>query len=586
MPGEIGKAYLKVIPTTKGVQKALKKDLNGEAAGAGEEAGRRSGAGWVKGMAKVIAVAGVGKFIADSVSQGAALQQSLGGIETLYKDSADKMVEYANEAYKTTGLSANEYMETVTSYSAGLISSMGGDVDAAADVANMAMIDMADNANKMGTPMENIMNAYQGFAKQNYTMLDNLKLGYGGTRSEMERLLSDAEKISGVHYDINNLDDVYNAIHVIQTEIGITGTTQKEAAQTITGSIAMVKAAYKDFIGNLALGKDVTPQVQALIESIVTAAKNLIPAILNVVMSLPKALINLAPSIRDSIISWFSTIDTGAILAKFNEIGGKVGEFAGQLVSYIISHAPQILGAVLDIFNGILASLGQFITGFIGRFTTALVPGLKKVWAGIKTAAGAAFRGIWNAMKAPFVNIAGWFRQKFHDAWNAIKGVFSGVGAFFGGIWDTIRAKFTGLGEAVGSAINGAVTGAINGVISAVENIINKGIALINGALSLADKVVPGKHPGWHINELSLPRLASGGILTDATAFIGGEGKYNEAVLPLDPFYRHLDEKLEARGDDITINVYATPGMDVEELAEAVERRLIVTSKRRKAAWQ
>lgn len=586
MPGEIGKAYLKVIPTTKGVQKALKKDLNGEAAGAGVEAGKRSGAGWVKGMAKVVAVAGVGKFIADSISQGAALQQSLGGIETLYKDSADKMVEYANEAYKTTGLSANEYMETVTSYSAGLISSMGGDVDAAADVANMAMIDMADNANKMGTPMENIMNAYQGFAKQNYTMLDNLKLGYGGTRSEMERLLRDAEKISGVHYDISNLDDVYSAIHVIQTEIGITGTTQKEAAQTITGSIAMVKAAYKDFIGNLALGKDVTPQMQALIDSIVTAAKNLIPAILNVVMTLPKAIIALAPQWRDAFIAWYNSIDMAALMDKLNEIGGKIGEFLGQVVAYIVGHAPEILGAVATLMADLLANVVMFLGGLIGQFANVLTPGLKKAWAAIKKAAGAAFRGIWNAIKAPFVNIAGWFRQKFHDAWNAIKGVFTGVGAFFGGIWDTIRAKFTGLGEAVGSAINSAVTGAINGVISAVENIINKGIALINGALSLADKVVPGKHPGWHINELSLPRLASGGILTDATAFIGGEGKYNEAVVPIDPFYKRIDEKLEGRGDNITINVYATPGMDVEELAEAVERRLIVTSKRRKAAWQ
>ena len=582
MPGEIGKAYLKVIPTTKGVQKALKKDLNGEAAGAGEDAGKRSGAAWVKGMAKVIAVAGVGKFIADSISQGAALQQSLGGIETLYKDSADKMIQYANEAYKTTGLSANEYMEQVTSYSAGLISSMGGDVDAAADVANMAMIDMADNANKMGTDMESIQNAYQGFAKQNYTMLDNLKLGYGGTKSEMERLLRDAEKISGVHYDISNLDDVYSAIHVIQTEIGITGTTQKEAAQTITGSIAMVKAAYKDFIGNLALGKDVTPQMQALIDSIVTAAKNLIPAILNVVMTLPKAIIALAPQWRDAFIAWYNSIDMSVLMDKLNEMGGKIGEFLGQVVAYIVGHAPEILGAVATLMADLLANLVMFLGGIIGQFANVLTPGLKKAWAAIKKAAGAAFRGIWNAIKAPFVNIVGWFRGKFQDAWAAVKGVFSGVGSFFSGVWETVRTKFANLGTTVGQAMSGAVTNGINALIGAVETVINKGIDFVNAALRLADKIVVGDHSNWHIDRLNLPRLASGGIVTEpTTALIGEAGA--EAVIPLKPLWEHLDG---ARGDQITINVYATPGMDVERVADEVVTKLINTQKRRANAWQ
>lgn len=247
MANTIGTAYVRIMPTATGVQGQISKALGPGAESAGASAGKLSGGALVKSMAGVLAAAGAGKLISNSLFAGADLQQSIGGIETLYKGASDKMMKYANQAYMTSGVSANEYMQQVTSYSAGLISSMGGDVDAAADVANMAMIDMADNANKMGTPIENIQNAYQGFAKQNYTMLDNLKLGYGGTKTEMERLLQDATKISGVEYNIDNLNDVYEAIHVIQGEIGITGTTQKEASETISGSIGMMKAAYQDF---------------------------------------------------------------------------------------------------------------------------------------------------------------------------------------------------------------------------------------------------------------------------------------------------------------------------------------------------
>ena len=191
------------------------------------------------------ALVGLGK---SAVSSYADLEQNVGGVETLFGDSADKVIKNAENAYKTAGMSANQYMETVTGFSASLLQSLGGDTDKAADVADMALTDMADNANKMGTSMESIQYAYQGFAKQNYTMLDNLKLGYGGTKEEMERLLSDAQKITGVKYDISNLSDVYNAIHVIQQNLGITGTTAKEAASTITGSVSSMKAAFDNLL--------------------------------------------------------------------------------------------------------------------------------------------------------------------------------------------------------------------------------------------------------------------------------------------------------------------------------------------------
>ena len=202
---ELAKAYVQIIPSAKGIGGMLQNEVGGETDAAGKSLGGRIG-----GAIKVAVIAaGIGKAISASISEGAELEQSIGGIETLFKDSAEKVKQNAANAYKTAGMSANEYMQLTTSFSASLLQSLGNDTAKAADVADMAMTDMSDNMNKMGSNMEDIKNAYQGFAKQNYTMLDNLKLGYGGTKTEMERLLADAEKITGVKYDINNLSDVY-----------------------------------------------------------------------------------------------------------------------------------------------------------------------------------------------------------------------------------------------------------------------------------------------------------------------------------------------------------------------------------------
>ena len=267
MATELGKAYVQIIPSAKGISGMIQKEIGGEVASAGVSAGESLGSKMVGAISGVIAAAGIGKAFSAAISEGAALQQSLGGIETLFKGSADKVKGYANEAYKTTGLSANAYMENVTGFSASLLQSLGGDTNKAAETANMAMIDMSDNANKMGTSMESIQMAYQGFAKQNYTMLDNLKLGYGGTKQEMQRLLADAEKLTGVKYDINNLSDVYNAIHAIQENLDITGTTAKEAASTFSGSFESMKAAAQNVLGKIAIGENVMPALESLLET-------------------------------------------------------------------------------------------------------------------------------------------------------------------------------------------------------------------------------------------------------------------------------------------------------------------------------
>lgn len=288
MATELGQAYIQIMPSARGIKDMIKKELGSEIPQAGQEAGESLSSKMLSVAKKAIAAAGIGKFFSASFTEGANLQQSLGGIETLFKGSADTVKKYANEAYKTTGLSANAYMENVTGFSASLLQSLGGDTRKAADVANMAMVDMADNSNKMGTSMDRIQDAYQGFAKQNYTMLDNLKLGYGGTKTEMQRLLADAQKLTGVKYDINNLSDVYQAIHAIQENLDITGTTAKEAATTFSGSFASMKAAAQNVLGKLALGEDIGPALSSLYQTTKTfLLGNLIPMVADILKGIP-----------------------------------------------------------------------------------------------------------------------------------------------------------------------------------------------------------------------------------------------------------------------------------------------------------
>ncbi len=414
---ELAKAYVQIVPSAKGIKGKISEQMGGEADTAGKTFGSRM-VGAIKG---IVAAAAIGKAISASINEGAALQQSLGGVETLFKDSADKVKENAAKAFKTAGMSANEYMEMTTSFAASLLSSLGNDTAKAADVADMAMVDMSDNANKMGTSMELIQNAYQGFAKQNYTMLDNLKLGYGGTKTEMERLLADAQKITGVKYDINNLSDVYSAIHVIQGELGITGTTAKEASETFSGSFAAMKAAAKNLMGNLALGNDIQKPLFELQETVHTFfVGNFLPMIGNVIKGVPALIeqgltmmtlnLNLAASNADQFVeqgiqlitslvtgivtgvpylveaAWnlisafgLALIETDWISVAQNlitnlrtglddaagQILGTDGNIIGSVVNAITSNLPSILQQgieiVTNILNGILSGLSQLI---------------------------------------------------------------------------------------------------------------------------------------------------------------------------------------------------------------------------------
>lgn len=362
---ELGKAYVQIVPSAQGIKSALTEMFDEETEGLGEQTGQSIGQELIGTLKKVIAAAGIGKIISDSINMGGALQQSLGGVETLFKDSADTVKEYAAQAYRTVGPSANDYMEQTTSFAASLLSSVSQDTNAAAQLANMAMVDMADNANKMGTDMQDIQNAYQGFAKQNYTMLDNLKLGYGGTQAEMQRLLNDATKISGVKYDLGNLADMYSAIHIIQQEMDITGTTAREAATTLTGSFAAMKAAAENVMGNWSTGADLTEPLQALADTAQTfLVDNLLPMIGNVLAGIPEIVYSLVPELLQTGTELLSSLAQGfteGIPEFFSTALPQLLAFTDQLRDNAASFVDAGLNLITQLLNGLIAGLPDLI---------------------------------------------------------------------------------------------------------------------------------------------------------------------------------------------------------------------------------
>ena len=389
MSTELGKAYVQIVPSAQGIKGSISNIMDGET----ESAGKTSGTNFVGALKKVIVAAGIGKVVKEALSAGADIQQSLGGIETLYKGSAEKMKQYANQAFETTGMSANSYMETVTSFSAGLISSMGGDTEAAAEVANRAMIDMSDNANKMGTDMSAIETAYQGFAKQNYTMLDNLKLGYGGTKTEMERLLADATELSGVEYNIDNLADVYNAIGVIQDELGITGTTALEASETFTGSFAAMKAAAENVLAGLTTGYNLGPSLQSLAQTVATFLfDNLIPMVVNFATALPGALVTFFTTAVPLFLQKGAELITNLIQGIQNNLPlviEKMKEMGINMITTISENVPILLQKGKDLItnlnNGantiipqVIAKVKELGTQIIAKITENLPTMLQK----------------------------------------------------------------------------------------------------------------------------------------------------------------------------------------------------------------
>ena len=355
-----------------------KNEVSGENGVLSKLGGVAKGVGKAVGVGLVAAGAGIVAIGKQAVSSYAEYEQLVGGVETLFKDMADTVIENADNAYKTAGMSANEYMQTVTSFSASLLQSLDGDTQKAAEYADMAIRDMSDNANKMGTSMEMIQNAYQGFAKQNYTMLDNLKLGYGGTKEEMQRLLDDASAIAGIDFDISSYADVVQAINVIQTEMGITGTTAKEAGSTIQGSIASMGAAWKNLLTGLT---DPTQNLDKLItnfvDSVGTAMGNLVPKITTTLNGIVKMISSLAPIIIAEVPNLVSTI-LPPVLEGAISIVSAVIEIMPSLFEMIVEMLPSLIEMVIskliELIPRLITGLVSVIVMLCNNFTEIIQP--------------------------------------------------------------------------------------------------------------------------------------------------------------------------------------------------------------------
>ena len=502
------------------------------------------------------------------VDSYADYEQLIGGVETLFKGDAKTLVNYANNAYKTAGLSANAYMETATGFAASLVSSLGGDTRKAVEMADMAITDMADNANKMGSDIQSIQNAYQGFAKQNYTMLDNLKLGFGGTKEEMQRLLEEAEALSGVKYDIGNYADIVNAIHVIQTEMGITGTTAKEAEGTISGSIAAFKASVSNLLAGMGdANADVGQLTDNMVAAFQTMADNIIPILQNIWDHLPGG-------------AKFALIAMGAA-AAISPVAGAISNIAGA-VSGLMKILPALASPVGLVVAAIVAAIAAIA-----------------IWG--------------DEIQAALQKLDDWLQGVFARDWTelfgffaSVKNIWDSIKQVFDGIIDFIRGVFTGDWQRAWEGVKEIFRGTFNAFASLAKVPINSVIALLNGAINGINKMIDAlnsisfKIPDWvpllggksfglnlrHVGRI--PYLANGGILSRGSAVVGEAGPElltltggKAVVQPLGGSSVVNNRNLGG----VSITVYGAPGQDVDALAEVIMDKMQAAVDRREAVF-
>ena len=516
------------------------------------------------GAAAVAAgVAGVTALTKMGVDGYAQYEQLAGGVETLFKESQSAVMGYAENAYKTAGMSANQYMETVTSFSASLIQSLDGDTAKAAEVGNMAITDMSDNANKMGTSIEMIQNAYQGFAKQNYTMLDNLKLGYGGTKEEMQRLIDDANRVKVANGEMADLSidsfaDVTEAIHIVQTEMGITGTTSREAATTIEGSLAMMKGAWQNLVVGMA---DENANMEVLIndfvESVATAAQNLLPRIEQTLKGIGELIERLAPVIGEALPKLVASVLPSFLAAGINLVKG--------LVSGIVSAAPGILQALLDavyialteVFGMSEGSAKAFV-GTIGGVISDLVEFFK---AGVEAVAKLfSWLGNQAQTEGTFLNMI-WknIQTGISTAIDVIRGVIKAFTAILKGDW---------------SGAWNACKDTVNSIFGGIKNIVGNAVTWLKNALKF----------DWSLPKLKLPHISvSGG---KAPYGIGGKGSlpsfsiewykkaYDNAMILSNPtIFGYSDGKFLGGGDGNGNEIVAGESYLMGLIGQAVESK-------------
>ncbi len=642
----IGSVFVDTDEANKSLQKSDEKASN---FGKTLLNGVTTAAKWAAGVATAAGTAATALSVA-AVKSYADNEQLVGGVETLFKESADKVLGYADIAYKTAGLSANAYMETVTSFSASLLQSLGGDTAKAAEYADQAIIDMADNANKMGSTMESIQTAYAGFAKGQYNLLDNLKLGYGGTQAEMFRLLQDAAALNSEFAAtaefsmtskgqlIANFSDITQAIHIVQTEMGITGTTATEGMDTISGGVALIKSRLEDF--KTTIGSALAPVVQGFISSVIEnlptiqgwveqltpLLTNMLSGILAVIPDFVQGLVDIVVGFQEAI-TWGKENETvlglvalavGALttaiglyqaaetLKNIAVTAGVAAEGSATVAMGLHTVATNIATAASTAFGAVMAFITSPITLVVAGIAAliAIIYLLVDNWDVVSAAAVKC----WEWIKETWNKVATWFDANVikpvvnsfsklwskltgaaSDAWEAIKKVFSNWGTFFSGLWDKIKTTFSKIGTNIANAISSSVKSGINGVISAIENTINTGVNLINGAISLINKI-PGVSVG-KISRLALPRLARGGVVDEPTfAQIGEDGA--EAVVPLERNTGWIDRLSEKVAQSIVVqygqgnnNVSLDKVLDkMDDLLDALRANQTVTLNKREFA--
>lgn len=625
-----GEIQYKVSVDTTGLKTGLSKAEEMTSKFKGTMSGLLTGSAKLFGKTLVAGIASATTALAglsvSAVKSYADMEQLEGGVNKIFGEEAAKaVIKNAEEAYRVAGVSANKYMEQATSFSASLISSLSGDTQKAASITDMAIRDMADNMNTFGSSMESIQNAYQGFAKQNYTMLDNLKLGYGGTKQEMERLLADAEKLTGVHYDINNLADVYSAIHAIQEELHIADTTANEAATTIAGSAMQMKAAWENAIAGIAdENANFEQLLDNLIESITGFSKQIAPRIVVAVKGAVKLVGELVPELAKMIPSLLKELVPAVVQAAQDLLLAVVNALP-DILNVLLDSIPMLVEAIYKILDGVMQALPTILMALVDiviaiaealvqpsnlqilldasiQLLFAIVNAIPDIINALADALPELISSIIAFLTDPntilklteasvvlFLALVGAIPQ-IMDA------LFKAFGKLFSDLWDKLTKVFTEFAGNFGQRIAGTFKNAINNVLAYIENFINAPINTLNGFIDTINKVFGsvGVNLG-KVGNVRLGRMATGGIVQSARGgqlILAGEGGEDEWVVP-ESKMASMIEKLTNNGANtlgggITINVYgtfATSEQEQRNVAEQIYEKLQEINKSRMGAY-
>lgn len=532
MASDVATAYVQIVPSARGISGGIEQAIGGDAAVS--SAGASIGGKLTGAIIAAITTAGLGAALGKTLTEGAALEQSIGGVETLFKGSASQVTAAADQAFRTAGVSANNYMEQVTSFSATLLQGLGGDTAAAAGYADKAIVQMSDNANKMGTDMSAIQYAYQGFAKDNYTMLDNLKLGYGGTQSEMARLINDSGVLGdSVKVTADTVKDVpfssiIDAIGVIQDNLGITGTTAEEAATTLSGSFASMQAAASNVMANLTLGRDVGPALQGLAQTVTTfLAGNLLPAIGNILSALVLQVIPVGTQMLQSlgaglaqgvpnflaqalpmVLQFTETLRTnfGNIVDAGIDLLLNLAQGIANGLPTLIEYVPQIVTNIAGLINDNapkLLAAGLHIIVTLGLGLIQAIPTLIANIPQIIQAVVSVFTAFnWNSLGSNIITMLK----------NGITSMVSAVQSAGTSIFDAVKNAIANLPATLQSLGSNAITSMANGLKSMLGSVLSAARGILTGIVGII-KGLPGQL--WSLAKSAASKLWNAFVVKD-----------------------------------------------------------------------